>query len=109
MTWLSVLAAGLGIASLALPILAFFGAEEPLGVPFDHPSRIAYYRQTVLASFLGIVSGLAAVLLGRGSTVTFLKLVVIGLGVAGAGVSLLLLLTLTGLCGPTVLWGSCDP
>lgn len=109
MTWLIVLAVGLGIASLALPILAFIGVEEPLGVPFDHPSRIAYYQQTVLASVLGVVSGIAAILLGKRSPPPFLKPAIIGLGVGGAGVSLLLLLTLTGLCGPAVLWGSCNP
>ncbi|MDO8484754.1 MAG: hypothetical protein Q7S35_07385, partial [Candidatus Limnocylindrales bacterium] len=92
-----------------LPLLAFIGVEEPLGVPFDHPSRVAYYRQTVLASVLGVVSGSAAILLGRGSTAPPFKLVVIGLGVAGTGVSSLLLLTLVGLCGPAVLWGSCNP
>lgn len=106
---LGLLAVVLGLVSLALPLVAFVGLEEPLGVPFDHPVRVAYYRQTVLAFVLGAVFGLAALLLGRKSPTQLLKIPSIVLGAGGLVISLLLLLVLVGLCGPTVLWGLCKP
>lgn len=102
------LAVVLGLISLALPLVAFFGLKEP-GGPFDDPVRVAYYRQIVLASVLGVVLGLAALRLGRRSPPQLLKIPSIVLGAGGLVISLLLLLTLVGLCGPTVLWGLCRP
>ena len=98
----------LGLVSLALPLVAFFGLEEP-GGPFDATVRVAYYRQIVLAFVLGVVLGLAALLLGRKSLALRLKIPSIVLGAGGLVISLLLLLVLVGLCGPTVLWGLCKP
>lgn len=105
---LSLLAVILGLVSLALPLVTFFGLDEP-GGPFDAPVRVAYYRQVVLAFVLGAVFGLAALLLGRKSPTQLLKIPSIVLGAGGLVISLLLLLVLVGLCGPTVLWGLCRP
>lgn len=102
-------AVALGLVSLVLPLVTFFGFEEPLAVPFDHPARIAYYRQTVLAFVLEVVLGLAALLSGGRSSERLLRLTGIGLGGGGLVVGVLLLLTLVGLCGSTVLWGLCKP
>ena len=98
----------LGLISLALPLVAFFGLEEP-GGPFDAPVRVAYYRQIVLAFVVGVAYGLAALLLGRRSLTRLLKISSMVLGTGGLVISLLLLLVLVGLCGPTVLWGLCKP
>ena len=105
---LGLLAVVLGLVSLALPLVVFFGLEEP-GGPFDAPVRVAYYRQIVLAFVLGVVLGLATLLLGRKSLALRLKIPSIVLGTGGLVISLILLLTLVGLCGPTVLWGLCNP
>ena len=99
----------LGLASLALPLVAFVAVEEPLGLPFYDPVRVAYYRQTVLALVLGVALGLAALLLGRKSLAKLIKIPSIVSGTGGLAISLLLLLVLIGLCGPTVLWGLCKP
>ena len=101
---LGLLAIGLGLVSLALPLVAFFGLEEP-GAPFDAPVRVAYYWQIVLAFGLGVVFGLAALRMGRRSATRLLSISIIVLGAGGLVISLLLLLALVGLCGPTVLWG----
>ncbi len=98
----------LGLVSLALPLVVFFGLEEP-GGPFDAPVRVAYYRQVVLAFVIGAVLGLGALITGRKSPRWLLKMPSIVLGTGGLVISLLLLLTLVGLCGPTVLWGLCKP
>ena len=106
---IGLVAVVLGVASLALPLVAFVAVEEPLGVPFDDPGRVAYYRQTVLALVLGVALGLAALLLGRRSLAKLIKIPSIVLGTGGLVISLLLLLVLVGLCGPIVLWGLCKP
>ena len=106
---LGILAVILGLASLVLPLVAFGVLQEPLGVPFDHPAKVSYYRQIVLAFTLGVVLGIAALIIGRKSTVQLLKLTSIGLGAGGGIVSLFLLLIVVMICGPTVLWGSCNP
>jgi len=93
---------------MALPLVAFFGLEEP-GGPFDAPVRVAYYRQIVLAFVLGVVLGLSTLLLGRRSPTQLIKIPSTVLGAGGLVISLLLLLVLVGLCGPTVLWGLCKP
>jgi len=105
---LGSLAVFLGLISLALPLVAYIGLEEP-GVPFDHPARVAYYQQIVLGFVLGVVFGLVALLLGRRSPARLFKIPSIVLGAGGLVISLLLLLVLVGLCGPTVLWGLCRP
>ncbi|MBI2852266.1 MAG: hypothetical protein HYX84_04090 [Chloroflexi bacterium] len=99
----------LGLASIALPLVPFFGLKEPVGVPFDHPTRVAYYQQTVLAFALGAVLGLVALLLGRRTAALPLKLPGIVLGGGGLVISSLLLMGLVGLCGFTVLRGFCAP
>ncbi len=105
---LGLLAVVLGLVSMALPLVAFFGLEEP-GGPFDAPVRVAYYRQIVLAFVLGVVLGLSTLLLGRRSPTQLIKIPSTVLGAGGLVISLLLLLVLVGLCGPTVLWGLCKP
>jgi hypothetical protein len=100
------LAVILGLVCLSLPVLAFL---EPVGVPFDHPVRVAYYLGTVAAFIVGSLLGLAALILGMKSATLLFKLPSIMLGAGGIIVNLLLLQILIGLCGPTVLWGSCNP
>ena len=70
---LGLLSVVLGLINLALPLVVFFGLEEP-GGPFDAPVRVAYYRQVVLAFVIGVVLGLGALIMGRKSPIRLLKI-----------------------------------
>lgn len=104
-TWVALLA----LLSVCAPFLALFGPTEPVGVAFDHPARIGYYRQIVLSLGVGIVLGISVLVLRRRTAPAWIRYLSVTLGLAGIAVGMLALLTLVGLCGPTVLWGYCQP
>ena len=106
---LAVSGIALGLVSMVLPWVALSGLTEPLGVAFDHPERVSYYRQFVSLNILGAVAGLAALLLGGWAMSSRLRYVSAALGAVGLVLCGLFLLTVVGICGRSVLWGYCHP
>jgi len=99
----------LGLLSLIIPFLPFFAFSEPVDITFDHPARVSYYLQTVLLLGLGLTLGISALVWGRMMAPRWIKYLSWALGALGIAASTLLLFTLIGICGPTVLWGYCQP
>ncbi len=99
----------LGLLSLIIPFLPLFAFSEPVGITFDHPARVSYYLQTVLLLGFGIALGISALVWGRMMTPPWIRYLSGAFGVIGIAASTLFLVTLIGLCGPTVLWGYCQP
>jgi hypothetical protein len=109
------------IISVGLTAWAVFGRVEPLGIPFDAPEKVKYYRWTIALILLAGASAASAVVLGMQAKQRALNARWVGVGVSlvGVGVSLVgggglavagfFLLILIGLCGPAVLWGHCQP
>lgn len=103
-------ALALGLAVLALVACAlFFTTTEPLGVPFRAQERISYYRQAAMLLVSAVVLAIASLVTGRTALPLRLAYVTLALGGIGVAASGFLLLTLVGICGPTVLWGYCNP
>lgn len=103
----------LAVVSVGLTAWAVFGRVEPLGIPFDSPQKVAYYRWTVALIVLAGLSGAFAVVLALWANQQALRTRWLSMGVAmlGAGGVLeagFFLLVLTGLCGFPVLWGYCQ-
>ena len=99
----------LGLLSVIIPFLPLFAFSEPVGITFDHPARVSYYLQTVLLLGLGLALGISALVWGRMMAPPWIRYLSWVLGALGIAASMLFLLTLIGLCGPTVLWGYCQP
>lgn len=99
----------LGLLSVIIPFLPLFAFSEPVGITFDHPARVSYYLQTVLLLGLGLALGISALVWGRMMAPPWIRYLSWALGALGIAASMLFLLTLIGLCGPTVLWGYCQP
>ena len=99
---------GFALLSLIMPVAAGILRQEP-AVPFSDPAHVSYYRQTVAALILGLVSAVAAFVGNRTLRPAWfhrLSLLLVSLGVL---LSLYLLSTLIGSCGAQVITGMCNP
>ncbi|MDO8749672.1 MAG: hypothetical protein Q7K03_00790 [Dehalococcoidia bacterium] len=105
---LAALALGLAVLGLVACAL-FFTITEPVGVPFDAPERISYYRQAAMLLVSAVGLAISGLVTGRAALPSRLAYAALALGVVGIAAGGLLLLALVGLCGPTVLWGYCNP
>lgn len=99
----------LALLSLGAPFLMLFGLAEPIGIAFDHPTKVSYYLQSTLLLGLGIALGAGVLVWGKVTAPVWLRYLSVALGIAGIVIGTLLLLIFIGLCGPTVLWGYCQP
>lgn len=98
---------------MGLTAWAVFWRVEPLGIPFDAPEKVEYYRWTTALILLAGPSGASAIVLGLQAKRRALAALWVGVGALLAGGGGLegagfFLLTLIGLCGPSVLWGNCQ-
>jgi hypothetical protein len=90
-------------------LIVLFVLEEPVAFGFEHAERVAYYRATSAL----LVTGTLACLVGVGwsvrGTPSAWRTAGVALGIVGAVAGVFLLALYTGLCGPSVLWGRCQP
>lgn len=108
-TWLALGLAVAGVAADAWALLGLPTGSNPGATPnAEYAPFVRYYRALSLLLGLGLLLGLAAVVVARRLRPRWLRIAVTLVGLGGGLGGGILLLTIVGLCGPRVLWGHCE-
>jgi hypothetical protein len=90
-------------------LIALFALEGPVAGGFANSHSVAYYRVTSALLVGGTLACLVGVVWSLRRTPSDWRTAGVALGTGGAVVGVVLLALSTGLCGPSVLWGRCQP